>query len=513
MTPKLQARHRRGERGISVAVTALLMILVLPILGLSIDATLLYCIKTRLQGAVDGAALAAAKALSRGADDATHIQQATNAAQTYIRLNYPKSFFFSDDVQVDSTTGVTIDMTVANQRTVSVTATVAEPALFMRWLHFNSTTVKATAQTVRKDVNIVLVLDRSGSMSVSGSCEPMKSAAINFVNKFTPGRDNIGIISFATTTIEQMPITTNYYHNSSETGGTGINVSTAIGGISCAGSTSSAMALWYAYNELVGLNQPAALNYIVFFTDGQPTGVNVNMPVTTANCTASSTANSNTVGMIPGYTGRYIPSGLFAVTTDGSTLIGLASPLGSKNSDGTPVIVNADQGNSAVTGSTGCQYAASWNQNWTKTGDYVGIPLSDIYGNSMVDPSYNPVTMSGNWIKVAASNGLPFAANAANNAAKHIRHGDNVTVLPNKGKSLSGVIIHSIGLGNAANPLSADDSFLARVSNSPYLADGTAPNPGYESSYGSGRYIYVANSSDLGKAFDDIASEILRLAK
>lgn len=522
MKSRLHVNSRRGERGISVAISSLLLIFVIPILGLSIDATLLYVVKTQLQGAVDGAALAASKSLSRGADDAAHKQAATDAAKTYVKLNYPKSFFFSQDVQIDPTNGVNIDLSVANQRTVTVTATVSEPTLFMRWLNFTATTVAATATTVRKDVNIVLVLDRSGSMSASSSCEPMKAAAINFVKKFTPGRDNIGIISFATTTQEQVPITTNWIHDSSETG-TGFNMSTALNGISCAGSTSSAEALWYAYNELVGLNQPGALNYIVFFTDGQPTGVDVNMPIAnSSSCTKyKSPADSSTVGMPSGYTGRYI-RGLYAITVDNGTFIGIAQPVVNANSNGTPNILNGDQGTSAVSwsssyNSSGCAYAGSWTSNWANQSDFsgMGLPRSDIYGNTLIDSSYNPVTMNGSWVSMSAStgNGLKMAANAANDAAKRIRHGNAVTVLSNAGKSLAGVLIHSIGLGNAAFPLAADDTFLARVSNTKYLADGVTPNPGYESAYGSGVYKYAANTGDLGSAFDDIASEILRLAK
>ena len=466
---------RKAERGISVAVTSIILVVTIPMVGLSIDATLLYVVKTKLQGAVDGAALAGAKALSRGATSSTQIAAAKTAATTYVKFNYPSTFFFSGDVTVDPTTGVQIDTSVANQRTVTVTATVSEPTLFMRWINLSSTTVAATAQTVRKDVNIMLVLDRSGSMSVSNSCAPMQAAAINFVNKFAPGRDNIGIISFATTTILQMPITTNYIHNSTESG-TGINVTTAIDGFSCAGSTSSAEALWIAYNQLVGLNQPGALNFIVFFTDGQPTGIDANMPIaTSSSCTKYSTTSSAT--STPGILSsgiRYIP-GLYAVYTDGSGLIGIATPVGTANSDGTPNIVNGDQGNSAVTNSNGCAYASSWYSNWGSSSDFVGnFPTTDIYGNATVDSSYNSLTMNGSYPKLIAANGLGIAANTANAAAKAIRHGNAVTILSNAGKSLTGVIIHSIGLGNASVPLAADDTFLARVSNTKVLADGQA---------------------------------------
>lgn len=249
--------------------------------GLSIDATLLYVVKTRLQGAVDGAALAGAKALSHGTDDTTELDAATTAAKTYVKLNYPSSFFFSQDVVIDSTTGVAIDTTtVAHQRTVKVTASVVEPTLFMRWLNFLSTTVTATASTIRKDVNIVIAMDRSGSLSASSSCTPLIAAAQNFVTQFSPGHDNVGLVTFASTTYVAFTPNTTFQSASP-------NVSTILGDIVCEGSTSTAYGLWTAYQQLIALNQTGALNVILLFTDGQPTGVNVNMPIANGSpCTA-----------------------------------------------------------------------------------------------------------------------------------------------------------------------------------------------------------------------------------
>src|SRR5262249_48034899 len=101
------------------------------------------------------------------------------------------------------------------------------------------------------------------------------------------------------------------------------------------------------------------------------------------------------------------------------------------------------------------------------------------------------------------ANGLPLAQNAADDAAKRIRQ--HVTD-PVYGRGLSGVIIDAIGLGNAAVPLPSDGIFLSRVTNDPR-------SPIYDSSYPAGMYIYVANSPDLGNAFEQIASEILRLSR
>ena len=54
--------------------------------------------------------------------------------------------------------------------------------------------------------NIMLVMDRSRSMDVSGSCDDMRAAAIGFVTKFAPGRDNLGLVTFATSSFIAFPM-------------------------------------------------------------------------------------------------------------------------------------------------------------------------------------------------------------------------------------------------------------------------------------------------------------------
>jgi Flp pilus assembly protein TadG len=475
-----------------------------PLIGLAIDGTMLYIVKCRLQGAVDGAALAGGRALSRGNDSDAQKTAAINAAATWVKLNYPTNYFFSNEVVVNIASDVTIDLSVAHQRTVTVTAHITEPVLFMRFLGFSTTAVNATATTVRKDSNIILVLDRSGSMTASGSCGPMKQAAINFVGEFAPGRDNIGIISFATSTIVQVPVTTAF---------TQASITTAINGISCDGSTSSAASLWTAYDQLVGLNQPAALNFIVFFTDGEPTGVAANMPIAAGSpCSEVATVvppNAVPTGLPVGYVGKYIP-GLYAVYTDGSKYIGSALPTATANADGTPNVINRDQ--VVALNSNNCNYASGWTNssypppNWENISDFRGIPTLDMFGNSLT--GYKSVTLSGGYIDITDhNNGIPAATNAADDAARRIRTGANDTVPgPNVGRSLNGIIIDSIGLGNAAVPLPADGIFLERVSNDPR-------SPIYNNNYAAGLFVFAAQSSDIGSAFSQIASEILRIAR
>src|ERR1700722_2337146 len=174
----MMSRRRQTQAGIAVITTSIMMVILIPVIGLAIDTTLLYVDKTRLQAAVDGAALAGAKSLSRGSDDPTQQSNAKQAAADYVFLNYPTTFLFTNSVTVNQNTDITIDETVAHQRTVGVTAHANAPTLFMRWLNFTSTTLIASATVTRRDVNIAMVVDRSGSLALTNSCAPLQQAAI-----------------------------------------------------------------------------------------------------------------------------------------------------------------------------------------------------------------------------------------------------------------------------------------------------------------------------------------------
>lgn len=480
------------ERGIAIVVTCIILVLAIPMCGLAIDTTLLYVIKCRLQGAVDGAALAAAQGLARGTSDQAQITAAQNAAATYVMLNYPASYFFTTSITCSPTTDVSIDETVAHQRTVTVNAHAVVPTLFMHWFNINSNTVNASAQTIRRDVNVAMVVDRSGSLAVTNSCQPLIQSAINFVNKFSNGRDYIGLVTFASSTNVDFPIATDFQTASP-------NVVTMIGNITCAGSTSSAMGLWEGYDQLVGLNQSAALNVVLFFTDGKPTGVDVNMPLAGSSPCSSAHAGSP----------RWI-NGLYNTYTNVNEYFGVLNPVNNGTITNGDFNVTPDSGSGA-----GCNFSQSWSSNVTNTSDFLGVPTIDVFGDNLND-GYQAVTLSGGYISLAdANSAAAMAMNAADDAGSQIRAGNSVcanappptsgctSILSNAG-SLSNVIIYSIGLGNAPYPLSPD--LLERISNDPRAST-------YNSNQPTGAYIAAPTSADIDAAFALVASEILRLSK
>lgn len=100
-------------------------------------------------------------------------------------------------------------------RTVMVSASTTAPSYFMKLWGRNGTSVSASGQAARRDVVIMLVLDRPGSMtntnnSYNGStpCQVMVQAAKQFTGTFQQNRNRIGLVSFAgSVQVTQTPTT------------------------------------------------------------------------------------------------------------------------------------------------------------------------------------------------------------------------------------------------------------------------------------------------------------------
>ena len=460
------------ERGISLIFTAMTLVFIVPMVGLAIDAGILYTVKGKLQMAVDAASLAAARALSRGNDDTTQQSNATAEAEAYVLLNFPSGYFnVATPTFGVNNSGISIDESVANQRSVSVTAYVNAPLYFLRWLGTNNTTVSATATAVRRDVNVAIVMDRSGSLAISNSCTPLKGAAVSFVNKFANGRDNVALVTFATSSMPDFPIADNF-----QTASPG--VPTILNSVNCTGGTNTGQGLWQGYQQLVTLNQPNALNVVLLFTDGYPNTFTATYPIkSSSSCTNK---NPKTGVLAAGYsnplTQPTTPSAIFGIMNSLAT----TQPMASDQTPGPPT---------AQGGDAGCSYASNLQ---SVANDIQSIPTLDFWGNNM-NTGYQPVTMSGGTISVTPMSVQNAGWNAADNAALRIRQS---TTIPN-------IRIFSIGLGNSGG-VPAD--FLERTANDPRASN-------FDSNYPAGTYVYAPQASDISDAFAQVASAILHLAR
>ena len=453
---------RSNRRGVALAATALAMIVLVPAIGLGIDGATLYLVRAKLSQAIDAGALAGARSLNTGADIASQATTAQQVATKFFYANVPAGFWGT------STGSLTVDVAqddATKVRTVTVSASVRAPLYFMSILNQGaSTVISLSGVASRRDVNVMLVLDRSGSMSTANAIPAMQNAATIFVNKFSAGRDKVGLLTFGGSYFMA-------FHPSTTFKTASPNVTTLIGQVAGGGSTNTAQALWLAYQEIVKLGEPGALNAIVLFTDGRPTAFTADFaPKLRMPCTCIYPTSSK-LGVLTYYVDNHqnpvYTAGLFSTAATSITDVAEQTP--------------ADF-------SQGCQY---YPPNWSSVHlDFVGMPTQDYYGNA-TNGGYKTVDLTA----ISQPDQVEAAStNAADSAASRIRA--DSTYRP---------VILTIGLGGTSS-YPPDPDFMKRISNDPTSQYYTATEP-------AGLYVWSPTTAQLQQAFMLLASEILRLAQ
>ena len=478
------------ERGATlVLLTLALSLVVLPLVGIAIDGTTLYLVRVKLSQAVDAAALGGARSLSTGLDLASQTSGATATALAYLNANFPSGFM---GATYSGTPAITVSQNSTLSRTVLVQATVVVPLTFMRVAGFRTSTVSDTGQSTRRDVNLMLVVDRSSSMQTAGVCPTMVANAQAFVNYFSDGRDILGLITFTQASSLDFPPAKTFKSGSP-------SLTSVLGDLKCGGNTSSAQALWQAYGQIQAVNQPGRLNVIVFFTDGRPNGVTTNtampFPVKTLTDTRYIYPNPNTqVSSPPSSCSKgAVLAGVIAQwagDTDPGTTAGVFSPL---NSGGI-----SDTSANPIGTAPNCNFIGKAGAT-AMTSDVAYIPVQDAYGNATTGYKTSTLFPSGSPYAGQIRPDIPTSitaasTNAADNAAGRIRADTKFNI-----------VIFSLGLGGTdSEPLDLD--FLRRVANDPQSSSYDATRP-------AGHFYYAADVTQLSAAYQAIASQILRLSQ
>lgn len=463
--------HRPHEKGFALLLATLSLLFLVPLAGLAIDAGMAYIIKTRLSVAVDSACLSAARSLNRGLTLSAQRDAARGVALRYFNANFPQDHF--------GTTGIapliTINESQARMRTVTVDATRRAPLYFMPILGEHYADVRVIGQATRRDSNVILVLDRSGSMQINGSVPYMKSAATNFAQKFANGTDQLGLIAFGSAITRAMEPTQNFLTASP-------SITTMINSISAVGATNSTGALNAAYDMLLTINQPGSVNAIVFFTDGIPNGVTANFN------------NRNDNGE-----SDLIRSDSPCAKKDNDRL-GVIVYGGHPNSTGSPTYgiykhtsTSLTAGDSTISYLNGCYMESKQTDMYR---DIARFPYKDMWGNRTAG------VLGGKSVNYTRMNDRRNMANASMNTvldqANKIR--SNATLQP---------VIYSIGLAPESGDYAIEEDFMKQVAN-------TTDSAYFNNSQSPGLYIYVPlnqqSSGALQEAFDRIAAEILRLS-
>jgi Flp pilus assembly protein TadG len=282
MTPKTRIRHLartwHDESGQVIVLMTAAMIAMIGLVGIVLDVGIQLEQRRQLQNAVDAAAHAGAQMLP-------DVDAAADKANEYFYANEPTGGA--------ATLNITFP-TVDHER-IEIEGSLEVDYAFLTVFGKTSETVSARAVAGAQTTDIVLALDRSGSMCADShglmmNCpapppdhEPMtsvKNAANGFSDLFEPGWARVGLVSFATNASLDQSVSTNF--------GPGSTLEDTINDLYPSGRTNIGDAIHDSINELLygPDTRDDALKVIVLLSDGVP-----NRCADGASCTDEAAAN------------------------------------------------------------------------------------------------------------------------------------------------------------------------------------------------------------------------------
>lgn len=165
---KMLTRYIKDHKGVAAVWFGMMVPLVVTSVGLSVDMGQTYLVKERLSRALDAAALAAA---TMPTDDVDAIEDKIN---DFLHVNYPDDVIgFQTHIEVSN-----------NTDTLYVEAWAELTPTFMHVFGQDTIQVKAVSEVTKevKAIEVVLVMDVTGSMSTNNNIATLRTAATNFVN-------------------------------------------------------------------------------------------------------------------------------------------------------------------------------------------------------------------------------------------------------------------------------------------------------------------------------------------
>ena len=185
---KLWRRWMKQEAGNVAIIFALAIVPIMGGVGASVDISRAYVVKSRLNQALDAAGLAVGSLV--GLSDA----ELTAKAQAFFDANYPASKLgVTAAIAIQQLDGVVVIEGTAKVQTVMVNF-IGVPEIDV------TASVEITRES--KGLEVVLVLDNTGSMSRNGKLTAMKGAAkemveILFGSETNPEKLKVGLVPFS----------------------------------------------------------------------------------------------------------------------------------------------------------------------------------------------------------------------------------------------------------------------------------------------------------------------------
>lgn len=284
-------RLPNDQRGAVLIIFALLLTVLIGLTALGVEAGRWYATRAELSKAVDAAALAGAKNISNpNVDLATLVDEVG-------RENFSPGYLASAAESLQFT------MTRPDNKKVKITGRVDSPAMLARVIGIDLVAASSSGVGEKNKVEIMLVLDRSGSMSGT-PINDLKTAAKKFVEFFeeTEGEDKMGLVTFATGVTLSPALNTTF-----------VNAITAkINAMAATGATNAEDAIKQGGDEGAGgLTDQTGLSgdlrvqqYLIFFTDGMPTAFRNTFKRNGADYDAVVCGTGNYCGTVYGYMGH-----------------------------------------------------------------------------------------------------------------------------------------------------------------------------------------------------------------
>ena len=161
----------RDRRGATAMMFAFMIVPIFASVGLAVDSSLGYLLKSRMSKSLDAAGLAAGRvALNEDAED---------IAWSYFTSNFSASGGSASVVREDFAFDLSPD-----GRFVTLSVVGDTPTLFMRIFGRDTMTVSARTRIERETtgMELALVLDNTGSMGQNGKFNAMRTAARDLID-------------------------------------------------------------------------------------------------------------------------------------------------------------------------------------------------------------------------------------------------------------------------------------------------------------------------------------------
>lgn len=455
MRPFKYRALRARCRGQIAIMSALLLVVLIASAGLAVDAGMGYLLRARLSAAVDAAGIAAARAVVQGDNQAEQIANGKRAARIFFDANFPVGFLGAAPTWNDPS------FTFERGRiTVDTSAQATMPAGLMKVLGFQTLTAASQAQTVRRDLDMVFVMDTTGSMSSVAS--QVKESAQNFLSMFNVEADRVALVHFAVGAEVDVPFKANQ--------GRGFDraaMNRKIRDYDFGATTNYSEALWLArdqLNRVIHADKRSGLRVVVFFSDGAP-----NSFASYFNFKSSVTCNQPG-SLATGDARNGTPSGLFRIDRQSQ-----------------PAPGNCHQGDKIASRLAASAMPAYYNAHNAADREFQVAPNP---------PGMRMVDTSASWANINRA-----ARNLAEEMSDRIR--------------AEGIYIFTLGLGPEVHSPSGPDneSGEALLKNMAHTVDSSKFGQPQHSGQPVGVYCWAATTADLKPCFSQLASEILRLSR